>query len=46
MSDRIRSVISFAGIILLVGAMAFILVRLGEPQSVWLWCDMLHLCEG
>lgn len=20
------------------------LARLGEPQSVWLWCDMVGLC--
>jgi len=24
----------------------FVLMPLGEPSTVWLWCDMLSTCSG
>lgn len=22
------------------------LASMGEPQSAWLWCDVIHICPG
>lgn len=26
-------------------AIQYVLVTMGNPESVWLWCGILHLCE-
>lgn len=34
-------------VLLVIGAWLFsyfVLVKLGEPQSTWLWCQMMNLC--
>lgn len=39
----IKSIIEFVGMASLVIAISIGLVKLGEPQSTWLWYDMLQV---
>ena len=34
-----------AGVVLFAVGYLYALVQLGEPQSVWFFCDMLRLCD-
>lgn len=44
MSDRQKLWLVAFGTWAFAGAWIALLVKLGEPQSVWLWCDMAGLC--
>lgn len=33
------------GIAVLIGSQ-YLLVKYGEPQAVWLYCEILELCEA
>lgn len=33
-----------AGVIAATLALSYGFAALGEPQSVWLWCDMIGVC--
>lgn len=45
MKNEMITQLILAAIITCGGVAASIgLAKLGEPQSVWLWCDMIGLC--
>lgn len=41
----IRSIMGTLLLATLVMASQVVGVKLGHPDAVWLWCDMLRLCE-
>lgn len=40
----IKETLFVAGIVLAVAGLQFLLVWLGHPNAVWLWCTVLGLC--
>ncbi len=36
--------VMIAVIVLVYVPLVIMQVKLGQPDAVWLWCDMLHVC--
>jgi len=37
--------IFFLGLLFVIGlSLSYALAQVGEPQSAWIWCDVLRLC--
>lgn len=41
---KFSTAITFIACLIVIAIFQVIYVRLGEPQAVWLWCDIARLC--
>lgn len=35
-----------AGALIITGLLTYGMASIGEPQSSWLWCDIIGICPG